>query len=226
MLEFRFKPPTLPIDDAWQRVPIAPRHSTALGISFRTPQVAAFGLEGRARAVAAPYVSLSNDPTGRVLEPHRTCTGQFDTDELDCQVDAAERAGKQIVLSVGALKTFGYPEFFVPRHRLVQPLPEHTLIRPAAFPDLLGAATEFLARIVERYGRPRGRRRNRSHMKRSTRWAWSTRGVCAADFVKAEVRAVRDCDPSRPIMMNGFLPGVVTRAAHSSGGKRAIRATH
>ena len=77
--------------------------------------------------------------------------GTFNTDELDWQVEAAERAGKQIVLCAGALKTFGYPEFFVPTHRLARPLPEHTLIRPSAYPDLLAAATEFLARIVDRY---------------------------------------------------------------------------
>ena len=49
------------------------------------------------------------------IEPR---AGVFDTGELDWQVEAAERAGKQIVLCVGALKTFGYPEFFVPAHRL------------------------------------------------------------------------------------------------------------
>ena len=113
------------------------------------------------------------------------------------------------MLCVGALKTFGYPEFFVPRHRLPRPLPEHTLIQPAAFPDLLGAATEFLARIVERYST------------RASIVAWQVEheavdplGVehswrLSAAFVAQEVAAVRQADPSRPILMNGFLPASV-----------------
>ena len=132
--------------------------------------------------------------------------GEFDTRELDWQVDAAERAGKQIVLCVGALKTFGYPEFFVPRHRLLRPLPEHTLIRPAAFAGLLGAATEFLSRVVDRY------------RERASIVAWQVEheavdplGVehswrLAAEFVKREKRRIQCWDPSRPILMNGFLP--------------------
>ena len=95
------------------------------------------------------------------------------------------------MLCVGALKTFGYPEFFVPHHRLVQPLPEHTLIRPAAFAGLLGAATEFLSRVVDRY------------RERASIIAWQVEheavdplGVehswrLSAEFVKQEVEAVR-----------------------------------
>src|SRR5207247_10604521 len=77
--------------------------------------------------------------------------GRFDAGELDWQVEAAERAGKEVVLCVGALKTFGYPELFVPEHLLTRPLPERTLIRPSAYPSLLAAATEFVARVVDRY---------------------------------------------------------------------------
>ncbi|HLZ28863.1 MAG TPA: beta-galactosidase [Chloroflexota bacterium] len=206
MLEFRFNRPTMPRGDAWQRLPIEPRHLTALGISFRTPQVASLGLELESalrELLAYPFHRIRLGAYWNRIEP---TPGVFDTRELDFQVDAAERAGKQIVLCVGALKTFGYPEFFVPRHRLRHPLPEHTLIRPAAFPDLMGAATEFLSRIVERY---------RAH---TGIVAWQVEheavdplGVehswrLAAEFVKQEVDVVRQCDPARPILMNGFLP--------------------
>ena len=139
--------------------------------------------------------------------------GGFDTHELDWQVDAAERAGKQIVLCVGALKTFGYPEFFVPGHHLVHPLPEHTLIRPSAYPALLDAATQFLTRVVDRY---------RAH---SSIIAWQVEHEAVdplgmehswrldREFVEREVQAVRQTDPSRPILMNGFLPGFSAGAA-------------
>src|SRR5439155_1642061 len=80
------------------------------------------------------------------LEPSPGC---FAPDELDWQIDTAERAGKQIIVCVGALKTFGYPEFFVPSHRLAEPLLEGIVVRPAQYPRLLDAATEFATRIAE-----------------------------------------------------------------------------
>ena len=44
-LEVRLKQATQPLTDAWQHLPIEPRRSTLLGISFRSPQVAALGLD-------------------------------------------------------------------------------------------------------------------------------------------------------------------------------------
>lgn len=132
--------------------------------------------------------------------------GLFDTSELDAQIDTIEAAGKQVILCVGALKAFGYPEFFVPRHRLPYALPEHTRIGATAFRDLLGAATEFSARIVERY-------RDRACV-----LAWQVEHESVdplgfehswrldLDFVRAEVEAVRAADPSRPVLLNGYLP--------------------
>ena len=43
-LEVRLKQATQPLTDAWQHLPIEPRSSTLLGISFRSPQVDALGL--------------------------------------------------------------------------------------------------------------------------------------------------------------------------------------
>src|ERR1700693_3016314 len=77
--------------------------------------------------------------------------GTFSFDELDWQIAAAEQAGKHIILCVGPLKNFSYPEFFVPAHHLRRPFPEHTLIKPSAYPSLLTAATDFITRLVERY---------------------------------------------------------------------------
>ena len=106
----------------------------------------------------------------------------------------------------GALKTFGYPEFFVPAHRLRRALPEHTLILPSDFPDLLAAATEFLTRIVDRYRTHPGivawQVEHEAVDPLGVEHSWRL----AAAFVEQEVDAVRRCDPSRPILMNGFLP--------------------
>ena len=64
----------------------------------------------------------------------------FRPGELDRQLDAAERAGKQVIVCLGAVKTFGYPEFFVPGHHLGQPLREGSLVRPDERRDLLDGA--------------------------------------------------------------------------------------
>jgi beta-galactosidase GanA len=86
------------------------------------------------------------------IEPE---AGRFDTSELDWQVDAAERAGKQVIICLGPVKTFGYPEYFVPDHRLAEPLPEGSLIEPATHPALLAAGIAHARHLVERYkGRP------------------------------------------------------------------------
>lgn len=133
-LEMRLKQATQPLTDAWQHLPIEPRRSTLLGVSFRSPQVAILGLDGRTSLqtlLTYPFQLIRLGAYWNRMEPE---PGQFYTDELDWQIDAAERAGKQIILCVGALKTFSYPEFFVPAHHLKHPLPEHTLIKSAAYP--------------------------------------------------------------------------------------------
>jgi hypothetical protein len=45
--EMRIKQATQPLTDTWQHVPIEPRRSTLLGISFRTPHVDALGLDAQ-----------------------------------------------------------------------------------------------------------------------------------------------------------------------------------
>jgi hypothetical protein len=135
-----------------------------------------------------------------------TAPGVFDTAELDWQVEAASRAGKQIVICVGALKTFGYPEFFAPAHYLGHGLPERTRIRPSEFSSLLAAGTDFIARVVDRY------------MANPAIVAWQVEHEAVdplgmehswrldSSFVALEVAAVRRADPSRPVLMNGYLP--------------------
>jgi hypothetical protein len=205
-LEVRLKKATQPLTDAWQYLPIEPRHSTWLGISFRSPQVDALGLDSRTTLrtlLAYPFQLIRLGAYWNRMEPG---PGKFLTDELDWQIDAAERAGKLIILCVGPLKTFSYPEFFVPAHHLSRPFPEHTLIKPSAYPSLLVAATEFITRLVERY----------RHRKGIVAWQLEHEAVdplgvehswrLDAAFVKKEVEALRKADPTRPIMMNGFLP--------------------
>src|SRR5258708_16208202 len=149
-LEVRLKQATQPLTDAWQHLPIEPRRSTLLGISFRPPQVATLGLDTRTTLqtlLTYPFQLIRLGAYWNRMEPE---PGIFHTDELDWQIDAAERAGKRIILCVGPLKTFSYREFFVPAHHLRRPFPEHTLIKPSTYSSLLAAPTEFLARIVAR----------------------------------------------------------------------------
>jgi hypothetical protein len=195
-----------PLSDAWRELPVEPRGSTLLGISFRPPQVDALGLDGRAaleRLLGFPFHLIRLGAYWNRIEP---APGHFVPDELDQQIDAAEHAGKQIIVCVGALKTFGYPEFFVPAHRLARPLREGSLVRPATHAALLEAGTELIERIVERY-------RDRTAI---VAWQVEHEAVdplgmehswrLATSFVEAEIAAVRRTDAGRPILLNGFLP--------------------
>jgi hypothetical protein len=205
-LEIRVQPPAQPLTTAWQHVPVEPRRSTSLGISFRTPQVAALGLEVQPTLTQLLEYPFELIRLGAYWSRIQPSPGVFEPRELDWQFDAAERAGKRIIVCVGALKTFGYPEFFVPAQHLNQPLPEHTLITPATHPSLLSAAADFIARVVERYAG------------RQSLVAWQVEheavdplGVehswrLSEAFVEREVEAVRAADPTRPVLMNGYLP--------------------
>src|SRR5437667_4241878 len=205
-LEVRLKQATQPLTDAWQHLPIEPRGSTLLGISFRSPQVAALGLDARTTLqtlLTYPFQLIRLGAYWNHIEPE---PGKFYADELDWQIDAAERAGKQIILCVGPLKTFSYPEFFVPAHYLRLPFQEHTLVKPSAYPSLLTAATAFITCLVERY----------KHRQGIVAWQLEHEAVdplgvehtwrLDVAFVEKEVEAVRKADPTRPIMMKGFLP--------------------
>ena len=206
MGEFRLKQAAQPLTDVWQRLPITPRRSTLLGISFRPLQVAALGLDAQTilqTLLAYPFQLIRLGAYWNRIEPE---PGTFYIDELDRQIDASEQAGKHIILCVGPLKTFGYPEFFVPTHHLPSPFPEHTRIKPSAYLSLLQAAIAFSIRLVERY---------KSH---SNIIAWQLEHEAVdplgvehswrldAAFVEQEVEAIRKADPTRPLMMNGFLP--------------------
>jgi len=204
--ELRVRRAARPLTDRWRDVPVEPRGSTLLGVSFRPRQVEALGLDARdtlRTLLDHPFQLVRLGAYWSRMEPE---PGRFDAGELDWQLDAAERAGKQVVLCVGPVKTFGYPEFFVPAHHLPRPLREGRLVEPAAHRGLLDAATAFAARVVERYrGRPAIVAWQVEHeavdplgMEHSWRLAEA--------FVRKEVEAVRRADPTRPIVMSGFLP--------------------
>jgi hypothetical protein len=206
MLEARVAKPERPPSDAWTRLTIKPRGTTLLGFSLRPRQIEQFGL-GRADTLKA----LLAHPFDLVRMPAywnhvESSAGRFDTDDLDRDLDAIEKAGKQVILAVGAIKNFGYPEFYVPEHWLEAPLAEGALVRASTHAALLAGASRFIRGIVERY-------RDRPSIV-----AWQVEheavdplGVehswrLGSDFVQRELDTVREADPTRPVMMNGFLP--------------------
>lgn len=185
---------------------VRPRGSTLLGISFRPRQVEAFGLEQGptlAALLAQPFHMIRLGAYWNRVERR---PGAFDTSELDWALDAAERAGKQVVLSVGAVKNFGYPEFFAPDHWLEKALKEGSLVQPRTHAALLSGATQFVTRIAERY-------RDRTSV---VAWQLEHEAVdplgvehswrLDIEFVKHELAALKAADPTRSVMMNGFLP--------------------
>ncbi|HTZ91241.1 MAG TPA: beta-galactosidase [Streptosporangiaceae bacterium] len=204
--ELRVARPGRQITREWSRVPVEPAGSTLLGLSFRPLQAREFGLDPQralAELLAYPFPMIR---LAAYWEQIEAAPGEFDTAALDRQLDAAAGAGKQVILCVGAVKAFGYPEFFVPAHYLPVPLPEGQLIGERAHRALLDAAVRFVTRIVERYrGRPEIAGWQVEHdavdplgMEHSWR--------LAASFVAAEVAAVRAADETRPVVLNGFLP--------------------
>lgn len=208
-LDVRIQPATQSLTDAWRVAPISPRGSTLLGISFRPPQVEALGLPARPTLYTLLEYPFQLIRLGAYWNRIERAPGQFDTAELDWQVEAAERAGKQVILCVGALKTFSYPEFFVPAHQLVRPLPEHTLVNPTTHPALLTAASEFIARVVDRYKNHSGIVAWQVEHEAVDPLGFEHSWRLAAAFVEREVEAVRQIDPSRPIMLNGFFPATL-----------------
>jgi hypothetical protein len=205
-LEVRVKQATQPLTDAWQHLHIEPHRSTLLGISFRSPQVAALGLDMRTTLSTLLTFPFQIMRLGAYWNRIERAPGIFHTDEMDWQIDSAERAGKQIILGIGPLKNFSYPEFFVPSHYLKTPLPEHTRIKPFAHPALLEAARTYITHLVERYKQRKGivawQLEHEAVDPLGVEHSWRL----DVDFVEKELEAIRNVDPSRPIMLNGFLP--------------------
>src|SRR5260370_1081285 len=206
MLEARLAKPEQAVEAEWKGLPIRRRGQTLLGTSFRPLQVEAFGLEARATlktVLAFPFDIVRLAAYWNRIEGR---SGQFDTSELDWQLDATERSGKQVILSVGPIKNFGCRGFFVRKHRVERPLREGSVVRPAAYAALFASASGFIRQIVDRY-------RNRSSIV-----AWQLEHEAAdplgvehswrlgADFIERELEALKEADPSRPVMMTGFLP--------------------
>ena len=208
LTQLRVRRAARPLTGQWQRVPVQPRGSTQLGISFRPLQAEALGLEPRAALQALlryPFEVIRIAAYWDRLEP---APGRLETGELDRVLDAAEQAGKQVILGVGAVKNFGYPEFFVPDAPPGPPAarghPGHPGRAARAAP---GGGQEFLTRVTARYA------------DRDAIIAWQVEHEAvdplgmehswrlSEAFVRAEVAAVRAADPAgRPVLMNGFLP--------------------
>ncbi len=204
--EMRWRRPDQPPSDRWRRVAVRPRGGCLLGVSFRPLQAEALGLapdEVLRRALDLPIDILRVGAYWNRLEPR---PGAFEPQALDDTLDRIQQAGRKVVLAVGAVKNFGYPEFFVPAHRLTQPLREGTLVTPDGYPELASAAQEFVGRVVERY------------RERDCIYAWQVEHEAldplglehswrlAREFVAGEVALVRSLDPGRPILMNGYVP--------------------
>ncbi len=96
-LEVRLKQARQPLTDAWQHLSIEPRRSTLLGMSFRSPQVVTLGLDLRTSLSTLLTYPFQIIRLGAYWNRIELAPGKFHTDELDWQIDAAERAGKQII---------------------------------------------------------------------------------------------------------------------------------
>src|SRR5947207_3478196 len=92
-LEVRLKQATQPLTDAWQHLPIEPRRSTLLGISFRSPQVDALGLDARTTLqtlLTYPFQLILLGAYWNRMKPE---PGKFSPAELDWQIDTTVPPG-------------------------------------------------------------------------------------------------------------------------------------
>jgi glycosyl hydrolase family 42 (putative beta-galactosidase) len=205
LTELRVRRTAGPLTDQWRHEVVEPCGSTPLGISFRPLQAAALGLRPQAALdtlLDYPFQLIRLSAYWDRIEPE---PGAFAPGELDRQLDAAERAGKQVIMCVGPVKAFGYPEYFVPAHQLDGPLREGALVTPGEHRRLLDAALSQVTRVVERY---RGRAgiiawqvEHEAVDPLGLEHSWRL----SEAFAAAEVAAVRAADPGRPVLMNGFL---------------------
>lgn len=206
LIETRIAKSRQPPDDSWRRVPVKRRGRTLLGVSFRPLQTEAFGLDPRKTLDDLLQLPFDMIRLPAYWDRIESGAGDFDTSELDWQLDACERAGKQVVVSVGAVKNFGYPELFVPDQYQDPPLAPRSLVAPSSHPCLLEAAKRFIGHIVGRF-----RDRNAVVAWQLEHEGVDPRGVesswrLSTEFVRGELTALRDLDPDRPVVMNGFLP--------------------
>jgi hypothetical protein len=212
--ELRMGPADRRLTARWRSVPVPARGGTRLGLSFRPRQCEDLSLDPRETLeilLDFPYEVIRLAAYWDRIAP---APDVRDHDELDWQLEAAERAGKQVILNLGAVKSFGYPEYFVPPYLLDEPLPEGQLITPETHPRLLAAATEHLVDLVNRYAdRPAIIAWQVEHdavdplgMEHSWR--------LSREFVQREVAAVHDADGTRPVLLNGFLPMSTSVTAH------------
>jgi hypothetical protein len=212
--ELRIGPAERRLTDRWRSIPVPPRGGTRLGLSFRPRQCEDLCLDPRETLrslLGFPYEVIRLAAYWDRIAP---APDVRDHGELDWQLDAAERAGKQVILNLGAVKSFGYPEYFVPPYLLDEPLPEGRLVTPETHPRLLAAATEHLVDLVARYA------------DRPSIIAWQVEHDAvdplgmehswrlSREFVQREVATVHRADDTRPVLLNGFLPMSTSVTAH------------
>jgi hypothetical protein len=213
--------PNQPFTNAWRSRPVVPRRGMALGASFRPDVARALGLD--------PYdvlVRLLQEPVqlirlGARWSDLQTPDGQFNPTSLDWQVATVARAGIPFILCVGAVKSFGYPEFFIPptlipqrllnaerqepRTGLASYLQNQPMLTAAAYPAILDGALRQIERLVAHYG-------NLTNL-----IAWQLENEAGDpvfftpikrlgnDFVERELAYLRALDAHRPILMTGTV---------------------
>jgi len=221
LAELALAAPNEPLTNAWRSRTVIPRRGMALGASFRPDVAGALRLDpgdALARLLREPIQLIR---FGARWSDLQTSSGQFDPSPLDWQIAAAERAGIPYILGVGAVKSFGYPEFFIPpalipqsllaaesqetRSGLPSYLQSTPMLTAAAYPAILDGALQQIERLVHHYG----------NAPRLVAWQLENEAEdpvfftpikrLGNDFVARELAHLRQLDPHRPILMTGTV---------------------
>ncbi|MGH7640380.1 MAG: beta-galactosidase [Candidatus Dormibacteria bacterium] len=205
-LELRWRRVLQPPRDDWRRVPVRRREGCRLGVSYRPLQARALGLEPSWVLRRLLDLEIESVRVGAYWDRIEREPGTLELGALDATLDAAAQAGKRVVLAVGAVKTFGYPEHFIPRRLAPEGLPEGSVITSASHPELHRAALDFVSALVQRYREYDCVSAWQVENEALDPLGWEHSWRLSREFVQAEVAAVRHLDPGRPVVLNGYVP--------------------
>ena len=122
--EMRLRRSQRPLTDEWERVPVEARGATRLGISFRPLQAQEFHLRASPSPGSVTGLPLRTRTSGGLLGRYGNGAWVFRPERAGL-ASRRGRKGRQVHHHLtGAVKAFGYPEYFVQEHQAGGSIPE------------------------------------------------------------------------------------------------------
>lgn len=197
--------PIEPNTDDWMNVALPDPAPGKIGITFRPHQAQDFGLDSHETLRQLLTFPLQIVRLGCYWNESLIEENRINLDDVQWQIDLCQKAGAKAIVCVGAFKTFGYPEYFLPERFHPSTYRRGTLFSPEHQGDLVKAAAEFVAEVVERL---KGQ---------ETILAWQLENEpgdpmivannwrLSRTLVEQELAALRQVDATTPVVINGYF---------------------